>query len=176
MNFSSYNVFNQVSVRIRYIQQCYNTRGQIYGQDNDPVFHTVFLSTGQWPNITYINKECSISQHNICVYNMRTSRRISHFCDTLKMWNSGTNQRSQRIQRNQLSVLWNFSYPDHYPYPETSLTLGMPRAYPVAQYTAYPSGDRHIAQRGYPAAQGLREAALWPGDCPYSLPSIPSVP
>ena len=63
--------------------------------------------------------------------------------------------RNQRIQRNQLSVLWNFSYP--YPYPETSLTLGMPRAYPIAQYTAYSlerlpygpqtSGDHPMARR-----------------------------
>ena len=28
-------------------------------------------------------------------------------------------------------------YPNQYPNPETSLTLGMPRAYPIAQYTAY---------------------------------------
>ena len=54
-----------------------------------------------------------------------------------------------------VKVLWNFSYLEGikeikvsseilypYPYPETSLTLGMPRAYPIAQYiaqhTAYP--------------------------------------
>ena len=71
--------------------------------------------------------ECSYRQGSgpmIFVYIMwpHWKETISHFCDTLKIWNSGRNQR------NQLSVLWNFSYPKPYPvYPETSLTLGTPR-------------------------------------------------
>ena len=54
--FSSYTSHNVLSM-LRQCIQCYNMRGQIYGQDNDPMFHTVLLLTGQWPNITYINKE-----------------------------------------------------------------------------------------------------------------------
>ena len=124
------------------------------------------LWSGQWPQdyIQVSNQlvECSYRQGNgpmlfVHIIWPHWKETISHFCDTLEMWilsNFGRNQRiqrNQRTQRNQLSVLWNFSYPN----PETSLTLGIPKAYPIAQYTAYPSG-------GYPMAQGLKEIAIQP--------------
>ena len=96
-----------------------------YRQGSGPILHMLQRVFYQYNNIMWPPNE----------------RRISHFCDTLEI--------------EEISVLWNFSYP--YPYPETSLTLGMPRAYPITQYTAHSlerlpystktSGNCHTAQR-----------------------------
>ena len=91
------------------------------------------------------------------------------------------------------SVQWKFLYP--YPYPETSLTLGMPRdkpyhpgtlhlrrpphgpgTYPIAQYTVYTSGGHHTAQ-GHTllcsTLHTLQEATTRPKGPPHSPSSIP---
>ena len=103
---------NITSTMLRCVQS--KEDGQIYRQ-------------GQWPNVTSkyhtlpesvlsSSTECSYRQGSgpvVFVYIMwpHWKETISHFCDTLEI--------------EEMSVLWNFSYP--YPYPETSLTLGTPR-------------------------------------------------
>ena len=110
--------------------QCYNSGTMC------PIGRTN-LWLGQWPSITYINKECSISQYNVtmCSIKKRTTlwlgqwpsvtckchinqysesywkETISHFCDTLEMWILSNSVGIKRT-RNQLSVQWNFLYPN----------------------------------------------------------------
>ena len=150
--------------------QCILLRGQIYGWDSGPMLHT---------NITYINKECSISQWAVAlILSMhimwQLKETISHFCDTLEI---------EEIK----CFLWNFLYPD-----PTLHTLRLVSPWGCPGNPAYPT-------EGHPMAQGHtllpntlhtlqettiqpREATLWPTDFrrpPYSqglLHSPPSVP
>ena len=70
-----------------------------------------------------------------------------------------------------------------YPYPETSVTLGMPRDVPYCSVHSIPFRRPPYRPEGLPydpetsggcpTAQGPQEAALWPADCPYSPSSLP---
>ena len=129
------------------------------------MFHTVFLSTGQWPNITYIKENLPL------------------------LWYLG-NQFRRNQQSNQLSVLWNFfthtlrlvspwGRPGNPAYPTAQ------RGYPMAREHTLLPNTLHTAWRGYPTAQGLQETTIQPGEAtlqprdfrgpPYAQETAPTV-
>ena len=111
-------------VSYREDKQCYN----VINREDDKSMIGAVAQCYQYNK--FYQGECSYWQGNgpmLFVYIMWPpwKETISHFCDTLEMWILSNFGRNQRTQRNQLSILRNFSYPS--PYPETSLTLGTPR-------------------------------------------------
>ena len=143
--------------------KCIQSRGgQTNGQDNDPNISYCVLST---------STKCSYQQGSgpmLFVYIVQP-----HSKENLPLlWYLGNwgNQVFCEIFRTQT------------PYPETSLTLEMPRDIPLAQYiaqhTAYPSGSCPMAQGLQENAIQPRETTLWPRDfmrLPYSQKTAPTV-
>ena len=92
----------------------------------------------------------AVAQCYLCIYiwcDYIERRQISHFCDALKNGKSWRNQRIQRNQRNQLSVFSEIFHTQNHTLHTLRLfsPWGCPGTYPIAQYTAYPSGDCHTA-------------------------------